>query len=244
MTITAADARFTEYNPLVPTTDFAADFPVFGVDDLAVYVDDVQRFDFTVTASFTDGISNDAKVILLSGVIGSVYVVGARAPHRTNRFTNGAPVPTRDLNLAFDTVEGELQEAGRDIGRAIKAPVGSPGYEIDADIASGSLLVVDGTRVKAGPDIGAIGTSIEDAIAAAAAAAGSAAAAEVSEDNAAASAMAANNAVGDAQEAADEAAALVVQATAGFAGFLDGQGYDFGLISDPTTYFNQNWGTL
>lgn len=244
MTITAADGRFTEYNPLVLTTDFGADFPVFDVDDLTVYVDGVQRFDFTVTATFTDGISNDAKVIFLSGVIGSVYVVGARAPHRTNRFTNGAPVPTRDLNLAFDTVESELQEAGRNIGRAIKAPVGASGYEIDADIGTGRLLVVDGDRIKEGPDIDAIGTSIEDAIAAAAAAAGSAAAAAVSEGNAAASAMAANDAVGDAQAAADDAAALVVQATAGFVGFLDGQGYDFGLISDPTTYFNQDWGTL
>jgi hypothetical protein len=43
---------------------------------------------------------------------------------------------------------------------------------------------------------------------------------------------------------ASDAQTLVQQATAGFSGFLDGQGYDFGSIAESTTYFDQDWGTL
>jgi hypothetical protein len=48
----------------------------------------------------------------------------------------------------------------------------------------------------------------------------------------------------DAVDAAAQAQALVVAASAGFTGFLDGQSYDFGYISDSTTYFNQDWGSI
>lgn len=37
---------------------------------------------------------------------------------------------------------------------------------------------------------------------------------------------------------------LVEAATAGFVGFQDGLGYDWGYIADNTTYFNQNWGSI
>lgn len=37
---------------------------------------------------------------------------------------------------------------------------------------------------------------------------------------------------------------LVEAATAGFIGFQDGLGYDWGYIADPTTYFDQNWGSI
>lgn len=42
----------------------------------------------------------------------------------------------------------------------------------------------------------------------------------------------------------DEAHSLVIQATAGFVGFVDGLGYDFGSITQTTTYFDQDWGSL
>jgi hypothetical protein len=244
MTTTAADDRVTSYNPVVPTTDFPADFPVFSLDDLAVFVDEVERFDFTVSGTFTDGISTNAKAVFSPGVTGAVLVVGARDPHRTNSFNAGAPVPTRDQNLALDTLEAEMQETSRDVERAVKVAPGSTGYQIASGIANGRLLIMNNDMIDEGPDFSTVDASIDEAIAAAAAAAGSAAAAATSEANAAASANASLNAVDDAQAAADEAVELVQQATAGFVGFLDGQGYDFGLVSDSTTYFNQDWGTL
>lgn len=50
--------------------------------------------------------------------------------------------------------------------------------------------------------------------------------------------------VDDAADNVQEAEALVQQATAGFIGFLPNQSYDFGSITDPLTYFNQDWGSL
>jgi len=47
-----------------------------------------------------------------------------------------------------------------------------------------------------------------------------------------------------AEAAAQTAQDLVEAATAGFIGFQDGLGYDWGYIADTTTYFDQNWGSI
>lgn len=48
----------------------------------------------------------------------------------------------------------------------------------------------------------------------------------------------------DSADSAADAAALVLAAEAGFIGFEDGQSYDFGFVSDPMTYFDQDFGEL
>ncbi|MBW8285078.1 MAG: hypothetical protein K0M55_15920 [Rhizobium sp.] len=151
MSITSADDRRTRYNPVVATTSFAADFPVFDNDDIKVYVDGVERDDFAVTATYAEGISNDATAVFAVGVTGVVDVVGYRDPKRTNRFQNGAPLPTRDFNLALDTVEGEVQEARRDIERALKVPFGSAGGNFLAS-NPGSFLILDSNGDVIGSD--------------------------------------------------------------------------------------------
>jgi hypothetical protein len=78
----------------------------------------------------------------------------------------------------------------------------------------------------------------QDAAAASAtAAAGSATEAANSETNTAADAS-------TAQTAASQAQSLVTQAAAGFTGFEQGQAYDFGYVTDATTYFDQDWGSI
>lgn len=47
-----------------------------------------------------------------------------------------------------------------------------------------------------------------------------------------------------AENAAQTAQDLVEAATAGFIGFQDGMAYDWGYISDSTTYFDMNWGEI
>ena len=57
----------------------------------------------------------------------------------------------------------------------------------------------------------------------------------------------ANSASGFANASANSAAVandLVTQATAGFLGFVDGLGYDFGSVATSTTYFDQDWGSV
>jgi len=244
MSTTLPDDRVTSYQPLVATTTFEADFPVFDDTDLSVFHDGVKREDFTVSATYVEGVSNDAKVIFATGLIGDVLVVGSRSPRRNTRFTNGGPIPVWQQNLALDTLAGQAQEACRDSRRAVKAPFDSDGYGIEGGIPSGSVLVMNGDRIEGGPSYSGIQDAVEDAQNAAAAAA-------LSEQNAAASAVQSGafaNAAGasaqDAQEAELEAQALVEQATAGFIGFVDGLGYDFGSVTDPLTFFDQDWGTL
>lgn len=241
MSTTLPDDRVTSYQPLVATTTFEADFPVFDNTDLSVFHDGVKREDFTVSATYVEGVSNDAKVIFAAGLVGEVLVVGSRSPRRNARFTNGGPIPVWQQNLAFDTLAGQAQEACRDSRRAVKAPFDSDGYEIEGDIPDGSVLVMNGDRIEGGPSFGGIQDAVENAAAAAA----------LSEQNAAASAVqsgafanAAAASAQDAQEAELEAQALVEQATAGFIGFVDGLGYDFGSVTDPLTFFDQDWGTL
>lgn len=159
MSTTAPDERITTYTPVVPTTEFPALFPIFANDDLSVYVDGVERFDFTVTASYVAGVSNNAKVIMNTGVTGSVIVAGERDPRRQNRFGFG-PIPPRDLNLAFDTVEGEVQEARRDIERSLRSEIGEPGLILDPNIEDGETLMKQGDRVVAGPNLPDLAASV------------------------------------------------------------------------------------
>lgn len=139
MSITAPDDRISTYNPVVATTEFAANFPVFDNSDLIVIHDGAERTDFTVSATYAEGISTNAKAVFNPGITGNVWVIGYRDPRRTNRFQNGAPLPIWAQNLALDTLEGEMQEARRDIGRSHKAPFGEMGgvFSVD-DIASAS----------------------------------------------------------------------------------------------------------
>lgn len=181
MSTTAPDERITTYNPVVPTTEFPALFPIFANNDLSVYLDGVERFDFTVTASYVEGVSNNAKVIMNSGVTGSVVIAGERDPRRQNRFLNGGPLPIKDMNLAFDALEGEMQEARRDIERSVRSEIGRPGFILDPNLADGETLMKQGDRLVPGPNIVAIGNAATE----------SAASARTSEKNAAISANAA-----------------------------------------------------
>lgn len=141
MSTTAPDSRITTYRPTVATTDFPTLFPIFDNGDLAVTHDGDPRTDFTVTATYSEGVSNDAVVHFATGLTGKVMIVGDRDPRRQNRFGAG-PMPVRDVNLAFDTIEGEMQEARRDIDRALKAPYGKAGPNFLAT-APGSWLILN-----------------------------------------------------------------------------------------------------
>lgn len=125
MSITAPDDRISTYNPVVATTEFAAQFPVFDNDDIAVYHDGVERTDFTISATYISGVANDARAVFSVGITGNVRVVGRRDPRRTNQFQSGGPLPIRDFNLALNTLTAEAQEARRDLDRSFKAPYGT-----------------------------------------------------------------------------------------------------------------------
>ncbi len=245
MSITTPDDRISTYNPVVATTQFAATFPIFDNADLGVLVDDVERFDFTVTATYTDGISNDAKAVFSIGVTGQVMVFGKRAPRRSSRFLNGAPLPIRDQNLALDTLEAEMQEASRDIKRSVKVPAGSTGlFDLRRYCRWLPCSASMGTRSRADHLMRASRMPCQTLnrpqlqpsfpnkpqpsapqmpAASASASAGFAVAAAASQ--------------GQAQN-------LVDAAQAAYVGFQPGTFYDFGRVADPLELFPGDWGRV
>ena len=161
MSITAPDPRISEYAPTSPTTTFPATFPVFDNADLEVYHNGVKRTDFTVSASYSEGISNDARAVFSPGITGSVIVVGARSPRRQSRFSIGAPLPIWAQNLAIDTLKGEVQEAYRQATRAIKVGFDQDEVSLDSGIPDNRMLMKVGDKLVAGPDLLAI---VNDAV--------------------------------------------------------------------------------
>lgn len=171
MSITTPDDRISTYNPVVATTTFAALFPVFDNSDLSVFVDGVERNDFTVSATYINSISDDAAVVFSPGIVGEVKVIGTRDPRRISRFLDGAPLPTRDQNTALDVVMASLQELARDVKRAVKVGFGAIGFNVDATgIADNSVLMYRDDKIVVGPTAGDVASAQANAVSAGASA--------------------------------------------------------------------------
>lgn len=245
MSTTTADDRVTSYSPIVATTEFAADFPVFDNADLIVIHDGVTRSDFTVSASYVDGISNDAKVVFSPGIIGSVFVVGARSPRRVSRFTNGAPIPIWQQNLVADILTAQAQERQRDIDRSVQVPMGASPYGIEAGIVEGQLLVMGaGGEIEGGPSYDGVTGAVSDAQNAAAAAALSEQQALQHKTDAEGFAGEAANSAVAAATSQGQAQILVDAAQAAYVGFQPGTFYDLGRVTDALELFPGDLGRV
>jgi len=171
MSITTPDDRISTYNPVVATTTFAALFPVFENSDLSVFVDGVERSDFTVSATYINSISDDAAVVFSPGIVGEVKVIGTRDPRRISRFLDGAPLPTRDQNTALDVAMASLQELARDVKRAVKVGFGAIGFNVDTTgISNNSVLMYRDNKIVVGPTAGDVTNAQTNAASAAASA--------------------------------------------------------------------------
>ncbi|MEJ5021858.1 hypothetical protein WH297_19275 [Ochrobactrum vermis] len=120
VTITAS-TREAFYNPVVPTTDFPVNYPIFGKNvgefpatDLQVEVNGELRTDFTIIADFNEGISTNAVVRMNVAIAGFVTVRGRRNPRRTDQYMSGAPLRIPDHNYSLNRLEAEMQEVRRD----------------------------------------------------------------------------------------------------------------------------------
>lgn len=245
MSTTTVDDRITSYAPVVATTEFAADFPVFDNADLIVIHDGVKRTDFTVSATYFEGISNNAKAVFVTGIIGEVLVVGARSPRRVSRFTNGAPIPTWQQNLVADVLTAQAQERQRDVDRSVKTPIGEDGYAIAAGITEGQLLVMGAdSEIEGGPSYEGVTGAVSDAQnAAAAAALSEQQAAQHKVDAQGFAGAAANSAVASAASQG-QAQNLVDAAQAAYVGFQPGTFYDLGRVTDTLELFPSDLGRV
>jgi len=228
------DPRYRLTTATEGQTTFSVPFPFLGNDDIAVVrIRAGARTPLQLDADYT---VSGAKA---PGGGSIVLTVAAKAGDQILRFGNGLLNRTAGVNRGgryssasldedIDRLLIHAQENARDIGRSLKAAMGAPAIgDLPAPDAGRALIWnAAGDGFNNGPDADEITAAQAHALAAGVA----------NEQGQAALAQT--------ESLRDEAADLVQQATAGFVGFLEDQGYDFGSVTSAITYFDHDWGNL
>lgn len=165
--------------------------------------------------------------------------------HQPNRIGNQGRYYAETHEDTFDLLEMQIQQIAAILERAVKVPDGAVAPIFNVPSPSNLLFVDDsgtviesetGHNEKSLREDGdrALGIRIDGLVSVVA---GEADRAEKAADR---SEAARDESEYHAQVSHD----LVEAAVAGFQGFVDGMGYDFGWLSSDMTYFNRDWGTL
>ncbi|WP_114214218.1 hypothetical protein [Ochrobactrum sp. 3-3] len=244
MVTISGSSRQTPYQPTTPTNAFPVGFPIFDNDDLQVVANGEVITAYTVTATYVGGVSTDAVVnITGAGITGDVLIKGNRIPRRTDQYRNGAPLKIDDHNYSLNRIEITLQELYRESGDLSGGLQAERAERIAGDAALHQRIDEEETSRIAGDAANAAALATETAERQAAddalhqqidgiipTVAGLTARAEAAAESSEAFAGAAQQ--------------LVQDATAGFQGFVDGIGYDFGFITQSMTYFDRDFGSI
>lgn len=135
--VLAASPRYKRYTPTVLTDTFVVPFPLFGDDDLRIFVDGVETTVFGLSASFQNGRADDGEITLGIAVVGvNVDVYGARDPRRDNQYLPGSPDLALNLQRDIEAVTAVQQEQQRDIQNAQAAQESADRAELAADEAT------------------------------------------------------------------------------------------------------------
>ena len=124
MTALAFDDRYQTTTPALSTDPQAVDFEIFSTTDLEVFVNGVETTDFTISATFIDGVSINAVVTIITPVATSptVEIVGVREPRRDQFLTAAGTALVAAMNSDLARRAAENQEARRDVDLALKLP--------------------------------------------------------------------------------------------------------------------------
>lgn len=162
---------------------FDLSFRLFDTDDITVFVNDLPREDFTLSASFTDGFDDSATITFDAALDdGDVIIIdGDLSPRRDQDYLNG-PSLTEKLNIEFGRLWATLAEVKRDTKRSLRALFSVSPFAVEA----GRSVIVNDTAD--GFTMGATSDEIENAQTYATNAATSASSASTSATAAAASA--------------------------------------------------------
>lgn len=107
--------RYKRYDPVVSTTEFIVDFPVFDDDDLSVFVASEETVAYTVDSTYVFGVSNSTTITLNSAVSGvSVEIYGSRQPARGSNFLGNSPLFSGNIQRDMDALTAVQQEMYRD----------------------------------------------------------------------------------------------------------------------------------
>lgn len=101
---------------------FLLGFRLYDVDGILVYVNGIQRFDWTLSADFTDGVATDASITFSSAlsVSDEIIIDASLAPWREEDLINGDRNLVQKLNVELGRVWSSLSEIRRDAMRAVR----------------------------------------------------------------------------------------------------------------------------
>lgn len=112
----AVSSRYKLYQPSVSTDTFLVSFPLFADDDLDVYVNGALTSAYSVTATYTDGVSTDATITLSTAVSGvNVEIYGNRVARRETDYLGNSPNFAKNIQVDLDRLTATQQEQARRI---------------------------------------------------------------------------------------------------------------------------------
>jgi len=205
---------------------FDLDFRLFDSDKLDVFVNYVERTDWTLNATFIDGFTDDAAITFdVALEAGDVVVInGELFPQRSQNYLNSGGL-VQKLNVEFGRIWSSLSEQYRNNRRSLRffQPVDPVRLEADRALIGNA----DGDGVTMGPSVNDIANAegfaqaasdsadlaADKASAATTSASDSAASAVVAADKATAAASSATNAASSASSAASSATAASTSET-------------------------------
>lgn len=167
-TISQSDRSTTITLASVTAGPFDVGFRIFAGDSLSLYLNGEKvSTGWTLSASYVDGYSDDARVLAPSSLaIGDVLVIDGAQPASRDDYVAGDPGLVSKLNQEFSRLWSAVQDLHREAARSLRG-----------------LEPVDPDNGLSAGDIGAAQGYAEDASAAALAAAASAAAAAAAENS-------------------------------------------------------------
>lgn len=153
----APSQRYKLYQPIVATDRFEIPFPIFGVDDLTVFIDRVEEPLFSVEATFQNSRADGAVIVLTAPVFDvDVEIYGTRTPRRDSNYLNNDPNLAQRLQSDQDMLTAVQQEQAREYLRTLRVgtndPFVGPLEGTEADRAGKAMIFSsDGKSLEVGP---------------------------------------------------------------------------------------------
>jgi len=136
-----------------------ANFPIYGADDVLVYLNDLPVSGWSLTSATGAALPwTDAQVVFDDAQTGTVEIIGCRRPYTRESFVDGG-VTARQLNLAFRRITASVREIFDRLVDATTIQTASSDAEAAADRAEAAR---DIAVAAAGP----VGTTVAPTIAA------------------------------------------------------------------------------
>jgi hypothetical protein len=123
MTVVAKSDRYTSYTLASDQAGpFLVGFPLFDTDRLQVWVNEVLRSDYTISADFADGFDNDASITFSTSLVSAdeIEILGDMRADKEREVLAGEGDATAAMQLQITRLTAMMQEVQRDMRRAVK----------------------------------------------------------------------------------------------------------------------------